>query len=74
MFLTLLTVLLTEVDHWECLSDDAVALLLRFDAWWTMNRDGNGQWMGRGSRRPRADSADQVCKKKNLLRLRGTKS
>ena len=40
MFLTLLTVLLTDVDHWECLPGDTVALLLRFDRWWTMNRDG----------------------------------
>ena len=30
MILILLTVLLTNVDLWECLSDDTVALLLRF--------------------------------------------
>ena len=53
------------VDHWECLSDDTITLLLRFDGWWTMNCDGNGPRIGRGSRRPQADSADQVCKKKN---------
>ena len=51
MFLILVTVLLPDVDHWECLSDDTVALLLRFDGWWLMNRDGNGRWMGRGFRR-----------------------
>ena len=60
------------VDHWECLSNDTVAQLLRFDGWWTMNRDENGRWIGRGSRRPRDDSADQVCKK-NVLQLKGTK-
>ena len=67
MFLILVTVLLPDVDHWECLSDDTVALLLRFEGWWTMDRDGNGRWMGRVSRRPRADSAAQVCKKKKTL-------
>ena len=43
MFLILVTVLLPDVDHWECLSDDAVALFLRFGGWWTMTRDGNGR-------------------------------
>jgi len=51
-------------DHrWEGLSDDTDAQLIRFDVWWKMNCDGNGRWTGRGSRRPRADSAYQVRKK-----------
>ena len=45
MFLVLLTVLLTDVDHWECLLDDTKAPLLRFDIWWRINYDGNGRWM-----------------------------
>ena len=59
IFLVLLTVLLNDVDHWECLSDDTDARL-RFDVWWRMNYDGNGRWMGRGSLRPQTDSADQI--------------
>jgi hypothetical protein len=63
MFLALLTILLTDVDHWECLSDDTYAQLLRFDVWWGMNRDGNERWMGRGSCRPPANSVGRVRKK-----------
>jgi hypothetical protein len=62
MFLALLTVLLIDVDHWECLTDDTDAQLHRCDVWWRMNREENGRWMGRGSRRPRADSTGQIRK------------
>ncbi|KIJ90246.1 hypothetical protein K443DRAFT_686882, partial [Laccaria amethystina LaAM-08-1] len=52
MFSDLLAVLLTDVDHWECLSDDTDAQLLLFDVWWRIYRDRNGLWLGHGSRRP----------------------
>ena len=60
MFLVLLILFLPDIDHWEFLPSDMDARFLCFDVWWRMNYDGNGQWMGRSSRRPRADSADQV--------------
>ena len=63
MFLVLLTVLLTDVDHWECLSENTNTRFLRFGVWWRMNHDRNGRWMGRGPRRPRSDSADPDLKK-----------
>ena len=64
MFLALLAVLLIDGNYLECLSDDADAQLLCFDVWWgIMNLDGNGRWMGRGARRPRADGVDQVWNK-----------
>ena len=68
MFLTLLTVLLTDVDHWEWLS---VALLLRFGGWWSMNRE-----MNDGRVEVPAVHEPIVWTrfaKKNVLRLRGTK-
>ena len=60
MFLVLLTVLLTDIDHWECLSDDTDARFLRFHVWWGMNHDGNGRWISRAPRCPRSDSEDQI--------------
>ena len=64
MFLALLAVLLIDADYWKCLSDDTDGQLLCFDVWWgIMNLDGNGRWMGRGARRPRADGVDQVWNK-----------
>jgi hypothetical protein len=43
-------------DHWECLSDDRDARLLRFDVWWRINRDGNGRSSMDESRFPSSTS------------------